>query len=358
MKRTAATLILLASAVAPAQEIYDLLLKGGHVIDPKNGRNGRFDIAVTKDRIRKIAPNIPAVQARNVVMAGDYYVTPGLIDLNASVYPRGTTSGVDPDHNTLRFGVTTVVDAGSSGPENFEQFRKDVIAQADVRVLAVLNVPGDADVNTAAQLLKKYPQIIVGVRGRQLDKTSMLMGDSASQLKRGDLETRVYGKSSSTASLQEARSKGILLDVGHGSDGLLYRIAVPAIKQGLLPDTISTGLDSRSALLPRPTMTSVLSRFLAMGLTVEQVIERTTVNPARAIHRSDIGSLEEGGEADIAMFEMRKGRFGFLDGANTRLTADRELRCVLTVRKGKVVWDTEGLSLTDWQKAGPYSNFK
>jgi dihydroorotase len=179
------------------------------------------------------------------------------------------------------------------------------------------------------------------------------------QLRAGDIGTHVYGRS--TPPLNEmaaARKKGVIFDVGHGTAGLWFRVAVPAIKQGFLPDVISTGMDRESILLPRTTMTNVMSKFLAMGLTFDQVIERTTVNPAKAIRRSDLGSLAEGGNADIAVFELRKGRFGLLDSGHARLTADREVRCVLTIREGKVVWDTEGLSLTDWKNAGPYSNFK
>lgn len=337
MKRIAAVALALSVLPAGAQPVYDLLLKGGHVIDPKNGRNQRLDIAITGDRVTLVAPGIPAVQARTVVTLNDYYVTPGLIDLNAHVYPRVTPEGIDPDHNTLRFGVTTVVDAGSADPSTFEQFRRDVISEATVRVLAILK-SGDG----AAAVMKKYPETIVGVRGTaDLAKTSA-----------GDIQTRIYSRPVG------APTKGVIYDVGHGADGFLFRIAAPAIKQGFLPDTISTGLDSGSVLVPRPTMTGVLSRFLALGMTLDQVVERTTVNPARAIGRGDIGSIEQGGVADIAVFELRRGRFAFVDGAPSKLTADKELRCVLTIRQGKVVWDTEGLSLTDWQHAGPYSNFK
>jgi dihydroorotase len=158
--------------------------------------------------------------------------------------------------------------------------------------------------------------------------------------------------------LVAARKKGVLFDVGHGGDGFWFRSAVPGVKQGFLPDTISTGMDSSSIMLPRTTMTNVLSKFLAMGLKLDQVVERATSAPARAIRRTDIGSLEEGGVADIAVFEVRKGHFGYLDSGHARLIADQELRCILTIRAGKVVWDTEGLSLTDWKSAGPYSNFK
>lgn len=347
--------VALTCAATPActQEVYDLLLKGGHVIDLKSGRNGRFDVAITDGRISAVAPNIHAVQARTVITVSDYYVTPGLIDLHAYVYPP---QGVDADHNALRYGVTTIVDGGSAGPDTFERFRKQVIDRATVRVLAFIRPGG-----SASEFVKKHADVIVGVRASKTADsgpaaiTVMAEADDR-ELRRGDIRTHAYAEP--VKDWKELRTRGILFDVGHGADGFLFRVAAPAIKAGFLPDTISTGLDSRSVLLPRPTMTAVMSRFLAMGLSLEQVIERTTMNPALAIKRADLGAIEIGGAADLAVFEIRQGRFAYLDSAQTKLTADRELRCVLTIRDGKVVWDTEGLSLTDWRKAGPYSNFK
>jgi dihydroorotase len=360
-------LLALAALPCQPQEIYDVVLRGGHVIDPKNGRDQPLDIAIAGGRIRRIGSSIPGAQARRVVDLNGYCVTPGLIDLNAHL---GAPQGVVADHNTLRFGVTTVVDAGSSGVKDFAQFQKSVIDPATVRILAFVNADGAPE--SVAQVIGKHSQSVVGIRAtadswKQSMKTaeiakSVLLADSASgipHLRPGDIATHVYGRSApALTDILAARKKGILFDVGHGSEGLWFRVAVPAIKQGFLPDIISTGMDRQSILLPRTTMTNVMSKFLAMGLTLRQVIERTTVNPARAIRRSDLGSLEEGAVADIAVFEMRKGRFGFLDSGRARLTTDRELRCILTMREGKIVWDTEGLSLTDWKNAGPYSNFK
>jgi dihydroorotase len=186
-------------------------------------------------------------------------------------------------------------------------------------------------------------------------------------MRAGDIYTHLYGRRLTSQGaaqeelqdgLRDGRKRGVLFDVGHGVDGFWFRVALPAIKQGFLPDTISTDIHKDSVMLPRATMTNVMSKFLAMGLTLEQVIERSTVNPARAIRRADLGSLEPGGVADIAVMEVRRGPVAFLDSGHGKLTSDRELRCVLTVRNGDIVWDAEGLSLTDWEDAGPYSNFK
>ncbi|MBI2686310.1 MAG: amidohydrolase family protein [Acidobacteria bacterium] len=298
------TRFILLAILAPlaAQDIYDLLLKGGQVIDPRNKRNERLDIAVAGGKVRKIARGIPSMQARRVVDLSDYIVTPGLIDLQANFGPNG----VNPDHNELRNGVTTAVDAGSTGAKSFEAFRKTVIAESKTRVLAFLNTAE----GPVADMQKRYPAIIAGAQGTN--------------------------------------------DAFH----FRFKAAVPAVRSGRLPETIATGMDRRNLLLPRATMTNVMSKYMAMGMTLEQVIERTTVKPANAIHRPELGTLEEGGIADIAVFEIRKGKVGFLDTALEKFTADRELRCVLTVRDGRVVWDSEGLSLTHWRDAGPYSNFK
>lgn len=271
-----AVLTLLILVPLGAQDIYDLLLKGGQVIDPKNKRHERLDIGIAQGKIAKIAKAIPAAHARRVVDVSDYIVTPGLIDIQTKPNNK---------HHSLRSGVTTI--AG---------------------------------------------------------------------LPPGKVLTHIYGPDE--PDLAAARAQGRILDVGHGSSGFLFRVAIPAIKAGLLPDTITTDMDRESLLLPRANMTNVMSKFLAMGLTLEQVIERTTVNTANAIHRPDIGSLEAGGRADIAVLEIRNGPVAYLDSSRAKLKANTELRCILTIEKGTVVWDSEGLSLTNWKDAGPYSNFK
>jgi dihydroorotase len=323
-----------------AQEIYDLLLKNGHVIDPKNKRNERLDIAISKGKVLKVARGIPASHSRRVVDVSEYYITPGLIDIHGHF----GADGVNPEHNSLRSGVTTVVDAGSASASTFEAFKKTVIDQSKTRVLAFVN--GSPD-QTAA----KYPGIVVGTWGAGAEKLPA-MSDAAASLRAGDILTNSYG--GTAPAIAEARKKGILIDSGR----LLFRVAVPALKQGLLPDTISSGMDQESLLLPRATLTNVMSKFIAMGLTMEQVVERTTVGPAKAIRRPELGSIEEGGTADLAVLELRTGKFAFLDAGHAKLSAGKELRAILTVRNGSVVWDSEGLSLTHWRDAGPYSNYK
>jgi dihydroorotase len=328
-----------------AQEIYDLLLKNGHVIDPKNKRNERLDIAIGKGRVLKVARGIPASHSRRVVDVSDYFITPGLIDIHGHF----GADGVNPEHNSLRSGVTTVVDAGSASASTFESFKKTVIDHSKTRVLVFLN--GAPDRNAALQVAAKYPQIVVGIWGAGAGKLPV-MGESAASLRPGDILTNSYGQTA--PALAEARQKGILIDSGK----LWFRVAAPALKQGQMPDTISTAMDQESLLLPRATMINVMSKFMAMGLTLEQVVERATVAPAKAIRRPELGSIDEGGIADLAVLEVRSGKFAFLDAGHAKMSAGKEVRAVLTVRNGVVVWDSEGLSLTHWRDAGPYSNYK
>ncbi|MBC7771725.1 MAG: amidohydrolase/deacetylase family metallohydrolase [Pyrinomonadaceae bacterium] len=399
--------VALLGVCAQAQQIYDIVLKGGQVVDPRNKRHERLDIAVNGSRIAKIAPRISAAYARRVVDVSDYYVTPGLIDIHTHFDAQGAPLNLNPDHNALRNGVTTAVDAGSSGHKNFEQFKLKVIDHSKTRVLAFLNIVGagmyggdvennvaEMDAEAAAAVVRKYPQIILGIKtahfqpptwdavdraiqAAELSKTIVMVDFHPKpgrgyrelvldRMRPGDIHTHVYGRLTPQLDqarkvqpyMWEARKRGVLFDVGHGSGSLWFRIAVPAIQQGFLPDTISTDIHKSSIMLPGATMTNVMSKFLAMGLTLDQVIERSTSNPAKAIRRPDLGSIEEGGIADLAVLELRKGQFGLLDSGHGKLTTDRLLRCVLTVRNGEVVWDTEGLSLSDWKDAGPYSNFK
>jgi dihydroorotase len=156
----------------------------------------------------------------------------------------------------------------------------------------------------------------------------------------------------------DARKRGVLFDLGHGTHGFWFRNAVPAVRKGFLPDVLSTGMDKTSLLLPRADMMTTLSKFLNMGVRIEDLVERVTMRAARAIKRPELATLREGGLADIAVIEMQTGRFGFLDDGESRLQGDRRLRAVLTIRKGQVVWDSEGLSRTDWSKAGPYTNYR
>jgi dihydroorotase len=356
-------LILLALTLPlGGQEIYDLLLKNGHLIDPANHRDGRFDVAVTGGKIVRVGLDLPASHARVVVDAGQYYVTPGLVDINTDFNWIGSELGLKPEAETFQSGVTTAVNAGASSWKSFEEFKKRVIDHSRARLLAFLNIENEKDVDAVAALAQKYPQAIVGihtvaavdaaVKAAGISHTIVMSDSGSSHLRPGDIQTHVYSR------LLASRKPGVLYDVGHGSSGFWFRVAVPMIQRGFLPDSISSGMDKNSATLPRATMIDAMSKMLNIGMTLQQVIERSTLNPARAIHRPDLGTLSEGAIADIAIIDQQTGKFGFLDSGHGKLIGDRKLFCVLTVRNGQVVWDTDGLSLSDASRAGPYSNFK
>ena len=310
-RRLLAGLPLAPAILAQGPAIYDLVLKNGDVLDPKNNRRGRMDIAVVGDKIVRVAPNIPAAHAKLVVAVGDYYVTPGLIDIHTHFDALGEGVNVQPDHNALTNGVTTAVTTGSK-PTRGSRTR-----------------------------------LLVWGEGMPVMKEGTAEG-----LRPGDILTGMYGLKA--PALEDLRKRGVLLDTG----SFWFRVAAPAIQKGFLPDTISTDIQKDTILLPRANMMTTLSKFLNLGMTLEQLVERTTVNPAKAIRRPELGHLSEGAVADIAVLELRKGKFGFVDAGLARLAGDRKLRCVLTLRAGRVAWDAEGLSMTEWTHAGPYSNFK
>ncbi len=400
-------LLLLFAWALQGQEIYDLLLKNGHVLDPANHRDGQFDVAVIGNKIARVGHDFAAAHARVVVDASRYYVTPGLIDIHTHFDWQGADLNLHPDAEALTNGVTTAVDAGSSGWKNFEAFKSTVIDHSKTRLLAFLNIVGagmygpkvendvnEMDVDAAAAMVRKHRDVIVGIKTAHFQPPTWDAVDRAvkaaaasgtivmvdfspkpgreysdlilKHLRPGDIHTHFYGRLTPQLDANkriqpyvlEARKRGVLFDVGHGNGSFWFRIAVPAVQQGFLPDTISTDIHVRSIMLPRANMTTTMSKFLNIGMTLEQVIERSTVNPARVIRRPELGTLSEGAVADIAVLELEQGKFAFLDSGHGKLIGDRRLRCVLTVRNGAVVWDTEGLSLTDWMKAGPYSNFR
>ncbi len=406
-----AALVLAAMpAAADSVELHDLLLTGGRVIDPKNKRDTRLDIAIVNGRIHQVGRGIPSSTARQVIDVSGYIVTPGLIDIHAHYDVTGPGLSLNPDHNSLRSGVTTSVDAGTSGWKRFDEFKAHTIDRARTRLLAFLNIVGvgmygsgeggpendvgEMNVDAAVRMVRRHPGIIVGIKTAHYQpadweavdraveaaerSNSVLMVDFhpkpgrgyeeliLKRMRPGNIHTHFYGRL--TPQLDEdgrvrdymwkARERGVLFDVGHGSGSFWFRIAVPAVRQGFLPDTISTDLHKNSVMLPGATLTNVMSKFLNIGMTLEQVIERTTLNAATAIRRTDLGNLDLGSVADVAVLKVERGRFAFLDSGRAKHIGDRRLRAVMTIRAGEIVWDLDGLAAEDFENVGPYSNFK
>jgi dihydroorotase len=399
---------------------YDLLLKGGHVVDPANHLDAVMDVAVSKDKIAAVEKDIPISEAGKVVDVSGLYVTPGLIDIHVHIghggapldwfTPEGRAHtrpyGI-PTDIFLQAGVTTVVDAGSSGADTFLLEKEEIIDRSKVRVLAFLNIvangmQGDLeqtvdqmDPKRCADTIKKYPDIIVGVKTAHYwtekpwdgEHTPWAAVDRAEEcgqavnlpvmfdfwprpdrtyaelilkkMRPGDIHTHVFAQQfpillpdgKLNPILAEARARGVIFDVGHGAGSFWFRNAVPAVKQGFIPDSMSTDLHSENFTIL--SLTQVMSKFLAMGVPLNDLIVRATVNPAREIHRPELGTLSVGKDADIAVLEQLNGNFGYIDCGLARMDGKVKLVARMTVRAGRIVYDPSGLSMVEWEKARP-----
>jgi dihydroorotase len=391
-----------------AQQI-DILLKGGHVIDPKNKIDGIMDVAIAAGKILQVAPNIATTNAKNVIDVKGLYVTPGLIDMHGHVfygtddaYIANAPTSVPPDGFTFRAGVTTVVDAGSSGWRNFRLFKKQTIDRSQTRILAFLNITGhgmtsrfeeqdvmDMNPGQAANMIKKlFPDIIVGIKAAhfwgdftQVDKAVEagkladvpVMVDFGEHnpplsieelfmkhLRPGDIFTHTFSYGPTNREtvvdengkvkpfIYEAQKRGIIFDVGHGGGAFSWRQAVPSMQQGFKPNVISTDLHAESMNGGMKDLSNIMSKFLNLGMSIQDVVLRTTWNPASVIKKPELGNLSVGTEADIAVFNIRKGDFGFIDVRRTKIKGTQKLETELTIRAGKIVWDLNGLSVPMW----------
>jgi len=387
---TRACLLLLLGAASLRAQTYDLILKGGHVIDPANNLDGVMDIAVSGNRIARVAQDIPAAQARKSVNVVGLYVTPGLVDVHAHVYVGGRLSALFPDDTALIAGATTVVDAGISGWRTFDDFKRTIIDKSKTRILAFLNIVSrgmggpkvenniaDMDPAATAAKVKQYPDLLVGIKtahfglpgwdalkraveaGRLCDKPVLVDSSVLSNTGRntrdkvldimrpGDLHSHAYNDRQLelldrfTGKVQpymlEARKRGVLFDLGHGGGSFVWPVAARAMREGFPPDIISTDSHPSSYMLPQVTMPNCISKLMALGMELPDAIRRSTVNPARAIRRfPELGTLGEGRAADIAVFELQRGAFALKDSWRTKLLAGRKLECVLTIRNGEL----------------------
>ncbi|MGH9159023.1 MAG: amidohydrolase/deacetylase family metallohydrolase [Vicinamibacteraceae bacterium] len=393
-------------ASAAAQE-FDLLLRGGHVVDPRNGLSAVRDVAIKDGRVAQVATDIQGDRALKTIDVSGLYVTPGLIDMHAHVY-RPTagqeigadTNAVFPDGFSFRAGVTTFVDPGGAGWRNFEDMKARIIDRSRTRVLAFINIVGrgmaggdfeqdlaDHQVQPALDMARKHKGLIVGVKtahytgpewdpflravevGRLADiPVAVDFGSRRPErplaelltrvLRPDDIHTHLYSNSRGEQdpttlgpgqALIDGRKRGVLFDVGHGGGAFRWRVAVPMIKAGFLPDTISTDLHLRSMNGGAKDLLNVMGKFLAMGLSLEQVVMATTWKPAQILKHPELGNLSVGSVADVAVLGLEKGTFGFIDVHGARLKGTQRLRCELTLRDGKIVYDLNGLAGQDWE---------
>ena len=402
MLRIAVSLVLLA--LPALAQPYDLLLKGGHLIDARNNIDAVMDVAVSKGVIAAVAKDIPAAQARKVVPLTGLYITPGLIDAHVHVYTgtglKGVLTGdssVYPDGFSFRTGVTTMADAGTAGWRNFPDFRQRVIDRAKTRILAFINIvgggmgitseqdPTDMNAEATAAMARQHPDIVVGfkvahysrggwpdvdgaVKAGNLCKLPVMVDFGYTdqnrnlkvlleeKLRPGDIYTHCYSghreellDGKVNPAMINGRKRGILFDVGHGGGSFYWNVAIPAIKQGFLPDVISTDLHTGSMNSGMKDLSNVMSKFLSAGLPLKQVVAMATWNAALELGRKELGHLSPGAEADITVLRVRTGSFGFLDSAGARMAGTKLLVPELTIRKGAIVWDLNGTAGQDWQ---------
>lgn len=399
------SLLLLSCATGAFAQQYDIVLKGGRVIDPRNNVDAVRDVAIQSGRIAAIAADIPAAQARKAIDAAGLIVTPGLVDIHAHVWAgiRGdTTNGGNksffPDHVAFRTGVTTMVDPGSSGYRDFPDFRRIVIEKADTRVLAMINIVGagilsyemeqnvhDLDPEKAAAMAMKNKDVVVGFKSAHWWAANFLSVERAVQagkianlpvmvdfgyflkerpyshmvteiLRPGDISTHCFrwpaplledGKPAEF--LLQARRRGVKFDVGHGGGSFHFRLAEPLVKAGFYPDSISTDMHANSLNGPMQDMPTTMSKFLAMGMPLVEVIRASTTNPANEVLRPQLGHIAVGSEADVAVFAIEKGKFGFADVAGGRVDGTERLRCEMTLRAGKIVFDYNSRAAVPWK---------
>jgi dihydroorotase len=392
----------------------DLILKGGRVIDPANAINGIMDIGIAGGNIARVAPFIPSEEAAQTLDVSGMYVTPGILDIHTHVYLFRTSAksyveGVNADAHLFPAGVTTTVDAGTAGWKMFWDFKEAIIDRAKVRILAFLNIAsngmmdGDseqtmADMNPqlVASMVQAYPDILVGIKTahywtskpwddlhlpwasvERAVQAGELCGKPVmvdfwprpperpypelilKKLRPGDIHTHVFAQQFPIVSadgktndfLFAARKRGVRFDLGHGAGSFWFRNAVPALRDGFPPDTISTDLHMGNINGPVSSMLNTMCKCLCMGMPLEEVIQRSTTLPAQLIGRPDLGTLSTGAGADVAVFKLLEGTFGYTDCGKAKIIGSQKLECQLTLRAGQIVYDPNGMSMPLWEQA-------
>jgi dihydroorotase len=387
---------------------YDIVIKAGHVIDPKNSIDAIMDVAIKDGKVVQVANNIDSKQAAQVVDARGLYVTPGLIDIHAHVffgtepdhYLSNGLVAVVPDGFTFRVGVTTVCDAGGAGWKSFPTFKKNIIDNSQTRVLVFLNIVGegmrggayeqninDMDSKMAALVAKQNKDIIVGFKvahyngpewtpvdraveaGKLADKPVMVdFGGNTpplsieelfmKHLRPGDIYTHTYTLLEGNVRepvvdtvtnkvkpfIWDAQKKGIVFDVGYGGASFNFTQAIPALKQGFFPRTISTDLHTGSMNASMKNQLDVMSKFLLMGMTLNDVIKASTWAPAQVIKHEELGNLSVGAIADVAILDLHQGNFGFYDKTGYKVEGKQKFECEMTIKGGKIVYDLNGIA--------------
>ena len=387
--RVGADLAAAAPAAGQAAASYDLLIKGGRVIDAAQNLSAERDVAIASGKIAAVAANIPAAQAREVFDARGKLVTPGLINVHAHLYRYGNTITVDPEPVGFPAGVTTAIDAGSAGANTFLGFRKYVIDPSPLRIYAMLNIAIIGNygnelylnmslINAAAavRLINQHRDRILAIKVRingihdelahdmevlkkareAADATGLPImmhwsnePDLLAMLKRGDILTHPFTPPSPRMpnmfggapgavlpQILALKDRGVLTDAQTGSSHHLWENSEKAFSQGWYPDLISTDIGAQTPQTPNGQLLPwVMTQCLHLGLTVEQVIERVTLTPTKVFKFPDkVGTLEPGVTADVTVIDLQQGSFELIDQRNEKRTARQKIVPIATVHGG------------------------
>lgn len=402
-----AAFALACSARSASEPEFDLLLRGGHLIDPRNGLSAVRDVAVHDGRVAAVGEAIDPGRAFKVVECGGLYVTPGLIDLHVHVFAGTNEPGsyagdnsLYPDGHTFRSGVTTVLDAGCAGWRNFETFRETVISRSRTRVLALANIVGhgmrggdieqdldDMQADPTAALAREHSDVIVGVKTAHYAapdwypvEESVRAGDAVGipvmvdfgtdhperpletllgeKLRPGDIYTHCFSGNrrelladgTPNPGLIAGRDRGVVFDVGHGGGSFKWSVAAACLAAGFPADSISTDLHIGSMNAGMQDQATTMSKFLALGESLDDVIRQSTWNPARQMGREELGHLSVGAIADIAVLKKESGAFGFVDSFGARQDGTEKLVAEMTFKDGRLAWDLNGRTRQDWRE--------
>jgi dihydroorotase len=375
--------------------MYDLVIKGGRVIDPAQDIDDKLDVAINGAKIAAVVRDIPSAEGREVVDATGKLVTPGLIDVHCHIYDTVHKISVEPDVAGVKQGVTTVGDGGSAGEATFEGLFKYILPPARTRVFCYLHLCSfgllpepelrgwdEVNLKEIAATIESHPALIKGVKlrlvgslvasaGVEVLKTAkkaawqfglpvmVHIGDMDKQvpptliqqvlplLETGDILSHIYTGNSGNAlrpdgtvlpEMTAAMERGVVMDTATGKNNLSFEVARKSLAQGIIPTTLSTDLTHRSLAGPTYSLPVTMAKFMALGLDLKQVITMTTVNAARALREEDrIGSLKPSLVADVSVLELSSGAWKLEDARQDTIEADRMIMPVLTVKSGQLI---------------------
>jgi dihydroorotase len=369
--------------------IFDLLIKGGEVVDPGGGYSGPLDVAIKRNRIATLDQNIPPEAAFHTIDARGQIVTPGLIDLHTHVYHHVTFWGINPDPIASRSGVTTWLDVGSAGAFNWPGFREYIVKPANVRIYALLNISAIGltaptgelanldycDVDLCCHLIDLHRDILLGIKARidcnttgqngieplrraraaadrcnlplmvhigigppQVDEVLEYMqpGDILTHCFTGQTMRIINGHGELLESAKRALDAGIILDVGHGGGSFSFETAEAVMRAGYRPDVISSDMHQMSRHGPLFDMPTCLSKFLYLGMSLPEVIRATTIRPAEVLGlQHELGTLRPGALADVALFRIEQGRFPLYDVHMNMREGQQLIHNTLTIVGGR-----------------------